>query len=71
MDIAVAYANYPVYSIVKAKWDSLPPIKDNKKGAKKPSKSPTRPKSTAQSAASKVNAAEFLGMKPLHSLQIV
>jgi len=51
MDVAVAYASYPVYTIVKTKWDSLPPIKDNKK---KGAKSAQKPKSSAQSATSRV-----------------
>jgi hypothetical protein len=54
MDIADKYANYPVYSIVKAKWDSLPPIKD-KKAAKKPKTSAQKPKSSAQTELTNVS----------------
>lgn len=34
MDIATAWADPRVYDIVKAKWDTLPPMNDKKKGGK-------------------------------------
>ena len=35
VDIAGYWADPRVYDIVKTKWDSLPPVNDKKKGAKK------------------------------------
>ena len=45
VDIAGAWADLRVYDIVKAKWDSLPPMNDKKKGGKGGKKTGKRPTS--------------------------
>ncbi len=44
-DIAASYGDARVYDIVKAKWDSLPPLNDKKKGGKGGNKTGKRPAS--------------------------
>lgn len=47
LDIAAAYADFKVYSLIKERWDALPVVKDKKKTKKRAS---ARPKSTPATA---------------------
>jgi hypothetical protein len=54
MDIATSWADPRVYDIVKAKWDTLRPLDDKKKGGKGGKKPPKKRPNSNPSAGGKV-----------------
>ena len=66
MAVAEAYADWPVYALVKARWDSLPPI-DEKKEQKRRQAAAKAPRRSAEGSKQVIQSWPLIKLTQRHS----